>query len=238
MKIKCLIVDDEPLAINVIKRHLKGFDEFEVVATCNDAMEAFKVLKNTRIHLMFLDINMPELSGIDFIKGLDEKPLVVITTAYREFAVESFELDVFDYLVKPIALPRFVKTIDKAIDFYRLLNSSRSKHNEANDYLFVKVDKKIVKVFFSDILYIESLKDYVRIVTQYENLITHHNLRSISRSLPADKFLRIHRSYTISIEKVRSLEGNNVQIQDKMIPIGRNYQKKIKKHILKDGNEG
>ncbi|ELR68317.1 Two-component system response regulator [Fulvivirga imtechensis AK7] len=236
MKIKCLIVDDEPLAINVIKRHLKGFDEFEVVDTCNDAMEAFKVLKHKNIHLMFLDINMPELSGIDFIKGLDTKPLVVITTAYREFAVESFELDVFDYLVKPIALPRFVKTIDKVIEHFRLLHSSPSKHKGNNDYIFIKVDKKIVKVFFSEILYIESLKDYVRVVTQYENLITHHNLRSISKSLPSDKFIRIHRSYTVAIDKIRSLEGNNVEIEDKKLPIGRNYQKKIKKHILKEGN--
>lgn len=238
MKIKCLIVDDEPLAINVIKRHLKGFDEFEVVDTCNDAMEAFKVLKHKNIQLMFLDINMPELSGIDFIKGLDTKPLVVITTAYREFAVESFELDVFDYLVKPIALPRFVKTIDKVMEHFRLVHSSPSKHKGNNDYIFIKVDKKIVKVFFSEILYIESLKDYVRVVTQYENLITHHNLRSISKSLPSDKFIRIHRSYTVAIEKIRSLEGNNVEIEDKLLPIGRNYQKKIKKHILKEGNIG
>lgn len=236
MKIKCLIVDDEPLAINVIRRHLGSFEEFEVVDCCNDAMQAFQVLKKKDIHLMFLDINMPELSGIDFIKGLDTKPLVVITTAYREFAVESFELDVFDYLVKPIALPRFVKTMDKAMEYFRLLNSQPSKHKENNDYLFIKVDKKMVKVFFSDILYIESLKDYVRVVTQYENFITHHNLRSISKSLPADKFIRIHRSYTVAIEKIRSLEGNNVGIQDKMLPIGRNYQKEIKKHILKEGN--
>lgn len=237
MKIKCLIVDDEPLGINVIKRHLKGFEDFEIVACCSDAMEAFQVLKsNNKIHLMFLDINMPELSGIDFIKSLDTKPLVVITTAYREYAVESFELDVFDYLVKPIALSRFVKTIDKVTEHYRALNPSKGKAQEENDFIFLKVDKKIVKVFFSEILYIESLKDYVRVVTQYENLITHHNLRSITKALPANKFLRIHRSYTVAIDKIRSLEGNNVEVQDKKLPIGRNYQKKIKKKILNEGN--
>lgn len=237
MKIKCLIVDDEPLAINVIKRHLKGFDDFEVVACCNDAMEAFQILKSkAKIQLMFLDINMPELSGIDFIKSLDAKPLVVITTAYREYAVESFELDVFDYLVKPIALPRFIKTIDKVTEHYRALNPAGIKVKGENDFIFIKVDKKIVKVFFADILYIESLKDYVRVVTQYENLITHHNLRSITKALPSDKFLRIHRSYTIALDKIKSLEGNNVEVQDKKLPIGRNYQKKIKKKILNEGN--
>lgn len=236
MKIKCLIVDDEPLGINVIKRHLKGFDNFEVVACCNDAMEAFQVLKSKNIHLMFLDINMPELSGIDFIKSLEMKPLVVITTAYREYAVESFELDVFDYLVKPIALPRFIKTIDKVTEHYRTQSASPTREPEDNDYIFIKVDKKIVKVFFSEILYIESLKDYVRVVTPSENLITHHNLRSITKTLPSDKFLRIHRSYTVALDKIRCIEGNNIEVADKKLPIGRNYQKKIKKKILNEGS--
>ena len=234
MKIKCLIVDDEPLAINVIKRHLSGFEGFEVVACCEDAMEAYQVLKaHEDIQLMFLDINMPEVSGMDFIKSLDIKPLIVITTAYREYAVESFELDVFDYLVKPIALSRFIKTIEKVTEYLRAVTT---EDEQVIDYMFVKVDKKIVKVFFTEILYIESLKDYVRIVTSTENLITHHNLRSITKTLPQDKFIRIHRSYTIALDKIRSIEGNDVEISGKKLPIGRNYQKNIKKRILNDGN--
>lgn len=234
MKIKCLIVDDEPLAINVIKRHLSGFEGFEVVACCEDAMEAYQVLKaHEDIQLMFLDINMPEVSGMDFIKSLDIKPLIVITTAYREYAVESFELDVFDYLVKPIALSRFIKTIEKVTEYLRAV---ATEDEQVVDYMFVKVDKKIVKVFFTEILYIESLKDYVRIVTSTENLITHHNLRSITKTLPQDKFIRIHRSYTIALDKIRSIEGNDVEISGKKLPIGRNYQKNIKKRILNDGN--
>lgn len=229
MKVKCLIVDDEPLAINVIKSHLKSFENFEVTGSCGDAMEAFNFIKTYPIDLVFLDINMPELSGMDFIRNLEQAPLIIITTAYREFAVEGFELNVFDYLVKPISFPRFVKSIDKFLAYSNIKTDSES--NEI-DYAFIKVDKKIVKVFYNDILYIESLKDYVRIVTQAENYITHQNLGAFTASLPQAQFLRIHRSYTISLSKIKALDGNNIEIANKQIPIGRNYQVEIKKQIL------
>ncbi|UII22881.1 LytR/AlgR family response regulator transcription factor [Fulvivirga ligni] len=232
MKIKCLIVDDEPLGRNVIINHLKNFSDFEIIGTCNDAMEAFQFIKKESVDVMFLDINMPEMSGIEFIKGLDKKPLTVITTAYREYAVESFELDVVDYLVKPISLQRFMKSADKILDHFKLISGSTAQ--ESNDHIFIKVDKKIVKILLQDILYIESLKDYVRVVTPLESLITHHNLRSITKLLPEEMFLRIHRSYTVAIDKIKSLEGNNIEIEGKSLPIGRNYQKKIKKRIGAD----
>lgn len=235
MSIKCIIVDDEPLAIKVIENHLQGFDDFEMVATCNDAIESFSHLKNESVDLMFLDINMSGISGIDFIKYLKEPPLIVITTAYREYAVESFELNVFDYLVKPISFPRFSKTISKVIEYFQTIKSPKvplTKNIEEELYIFIKADKKMVKVYFTEILYVESLKDYVRIVTPSESYITHHNLGNFTALLPEDKFLRIHRSYTIALDKIKAVEGNNVEIERKKIPIGRNYQSEIKKQIL------
>lgn len=239
MKCTCLIVDDEPLAINVIKKHLLQFRDFELAGSCECAVEAFNLLKEQEIQLLFLDINMPGLNGIDFIKSLEHPPAIVLTTAYREYAVEGYELDVLDYLVKPIGFARFMKTIDKANSYLKLqkqalqaIPPSGSIPTEAEDFLFTKVDKKMVKVYFADILYIESLKDYIRIKTVYEDLITHHNLSGFTKLLPADRFMRIHRSYTVSLEKIKSLEGSYLHLEKKSLPIGRIFQKEVKDVIL------
>ncbi len=233
MKFNCLIIDDEPLAINVIKNHLANFSAFEVVGAYESAIEAFNYLKANPVQLLFLDINLPGLSGIDFIKSLDQPPAIIVTTAYREYAVESFELDVLDYLVKPIAFPRFMKAIDKA--------TSQLQHDkggsslglpEADNFIFVRADKKNIKVNHSDILYVESLKDYIRIKTIYEDLIVHQNLSHFTSLLPQDKFLRIHRSYTVALEKINSICGANVYIGPKELPIGRIFQKEVKHAIL------
>lgn len=239
MKFNCLIVDDEPLAINVLKKHLAQFNDFELTASCESAVEAFNLLKNQEIHLLFLDINMPGLNGIDFIRSLEQPPAVVLTTAYREYAVEGFELDVLDYLVKPIAFPRFMKAIDKAGTYLKAKHQLQGGNAlvgnavpEADDFIFTKVDKKMVKVYFSDILYIESLKDYIRIKTVYEDLITHHNLSGFTSLLPPDRFIRIHRSYTVSVDKIKSLEGNHLHLDKKSLPIGRIFHKEVKNTIL------
>ncbi len=239
MKFKCLIIDDEPLAINVLKKHLAQFHDFELAGCCESAIEAFNLLKEQDVQLLFLDINMPGLNGIDFIRSLEQPPAIVLTTAYREYAVEGFELDVLDYLVKPIAFPRFMKTIDKAGSYLKQQNQAffgsqlhSSNHSEAEDFIFIKVDKKMVKVFFADILYIESLKDYIRIKTIYEDLITHHNLSGFTSLLPSDHFMRIHRSYTVSIDKIKSLEGNHLHLDKKSLPIGRIFHKEVKNTIL------
>lgn len=242
MKINCLIVDDEPLAANVIKKFLTDYKDIEVLNTCQDALEAFSYLTNSanqKVDLMFLDINMPEISGMDLMRRLETKPLTVITTAYREYAVEGYELDVFDYLMKPISLGRFIRTIEKITEHFELINkvaSSSLLDQEKEEHIFIKVDKKMIKLYFSDILYIESLKDYVRIVCTSENFIAHSNLGSFTSNLPEDKFIRVHRSYTISLSKIKSLEGNNINIAGKIIPIGRNYQVEIKKRILLQKN--
>ncbi|TRX56125.1 response regulator transcription factor [Fulvivirga sp. M361] len=231
MKIKTLIVDDEPMAIRVIQNYLEKFDDFDLVAISGDPVEAFDILKNECIDLIFLDINLPMISGLEFLKSLRSPPSCVITTAYREYAVESFELNVLDYLMKPISFNRFLKTIDKINhQFY----PERAKEGaEGEDYMFIKVDKRMIRVELSDILYIESLKDYIKIVTGDDNYITHQSLIGIGKVLPENRFLRIHRSYTVAIDKITMLEGNSVKVGCQQLPIGRNFQTGVKKIILK-----
>lgn len=237
MKYQVLIVDDEPLAINVIKRHLDNFDNFHPVATAQNAIDAFSIISKEPIDVVFLDINMPSMSGLDLIRNLKNPPLIVMTTAFREYAVESFELEAIDYLVKPISIERFVNSIARIEK--RLKDNTEPKSamhvpslEPTKDHVFLKVDKRMVKVNFDDIIYIESLKDYVCVITENEKLINHNNLVSITALLPEDTFVRIHRSFIIAIDKVKAIEGNSVQIGDKLLPIGRNYQKDIKKLIL------
>ena len=224
MKIRCQIVDDEPLAINVIKKFLEQFQYTEIVSTCENALEAFSYISEKQVDLLFLDINMPTINGLDFLKSLKEPPMVIITSAYRDYAVDGFELNVLDYLVKPISFQRFLKAMDKANIAMKLKHGSQidrsvnSGIESSKSFIFLKVDKKMVKIYLDEILYIESLKDYVKIRTVYEDLITHQNLNGMSKILPSDSFIRIHKSYTISVDKVKSIEGNCVEIANKLIP--------------------
>ncbi len=237
MTIKCQIVDDEPLAINVVKKFLEQFKASEVVSTCENAMDAFTYISENQVDLLFLDINMPGLNGLDFLKSLKKPPLVIITSAYRDYAVEGFELNVLDYLVKPISFQRFLKAMDRVNtalrEKYAPVPSTVTLPDTSKAFIFLKVDKKLVKVYLDEILYIESLKDYVRVRTVYEDLVTHQNLNSMARMLPANDFIRIHKSFTISVDKVKSIEGNCVEIASKLLPIGRNFRKEVKEHILK-----
>ena len=238
MKVKCLIVDDEPLAIKVIKKYISDVDEFEYAGDCSNAVEALSFLAENDVDLLFLDINMPKLSGIELLQTIKNPPLIVITTAYREYAVESYDYDVVDYLVKPIEFPRFFRMVQKVNERLKLPTpeSSSGKADtiqEKVDHLFLKVDKKMVKVFLNDILYVESLKDYVMVRTINEDLIVHHNLQSFTDLLPPDHFMRIHRSYTASLNKIKAIDGNQVEIGGKCLPIGRNYQTEVKNRILK-----
>ncbi|MCF7569536.1 LytTR family DNA-binding domain-containing protein [Sabulilitoribacter arenilitoris] len=232
MTIKCIIIDDEPLAISVIENHLKNFDNIEVVETFSNPLKAFGVLQQEKIDLVFLDINMPQMTGFTFIENLNFKPLIVITTAYREYAVKSFELDVLDYLVKPIPFNRFLKTINKVYQqIYANANSGDMSLNQ-EPHIFLKVDKKLVKVNLNDILFIESLKDYIKIATTLGDYVVHKSLTAISEELPQSNFIRVHRSYNISINKIVALEGNTIEIAGRRIPIGRNYLKQTKERIF------
>ncbi len=232
MKITCLIIDDEPLAINVIKSYLEQINDFEIVNTFTNAIDALNFLKDSSVDLIFLDINMPLLDGLNFIKSLEEKPLIIITSAHSEFAVEAYELDLLDYLVKPISFPRFHKAVNKL----RKVKSNQQltpKIAPERPSLFVKIDKKkMKKIYLDEILVIESLKDYLKINTTTNRYIIHQTLISFTEQLPPNKFIRIHRSYTVSIDKIDTIEGNSIEIEGIRYPIGRTYIDQVKKNIF------
>ncbi|REH01537.1 LytR/AlgR family response regulator transcription factor [Flavobacterium aquicola] len=233
MKINCLIIDDEPLAINVIKNYLEPVENFEVINTFSNPIEGLNFLKNNKVDVIFLDINMPVLDGINFIKSLENPPILIITSAYSQFAIETYELDVLDYLVKPIEFPRLMKTLNKISK--RLNNNSNStqESNPESPFIFVKIDKKrMKKIFFNEILVIESLKDYLKINTLSGKYIIHSTLSDFTDLLPERNFLRIHRSYTIAIDKIDAVEGNSIEIEGLRYVIGRSYIDHVKQRIL------
>jgi two-component system LytT family response regulator len=233
MRIKCLIIDDEPLAINVIKNYLEPIENFEVIDTFSNPIEGLNFLKNNKVDVIFLDINMPVLDGINFIKSLENPPLLVITSAYSQFAIETYELDVLDYLVKPIEFPRLMKTLNKISKRLENKVSSPQENNPDSPFIFVKIDKKrMKKIFFNEILVIESLKDYLKINTLTGKYIIHSTLSDFTDLLPEKNFLRIHRSYTIAIDKIDAVEGNSIEIEGLRYVIGRSYIDHVKQRIL------
>jgi DNA-binding LytR/AlgR family response regulator len=214
-----MIIDDEPLAIDVIENYLQRLEATHITR-CGNAVEAFQLLQKKVIDCIFLDIEMPLLSGLDLLKSLKEPPVIIITTAYRDYAVEGFELEVTDYLVKPISFPRFMKALEK-IAKTAAKEPSTAQDPTSKDHLFLKVDKKFIKVLIADILFIESLKDYVRVHTRDSAYITYQSLTEITDKLPADNFARVHRSYTIALDKITGIDGNCVDIAGKLIPVSR-----------------
>ena len=232
MKIKCLIIDDEPLAINVIKNYLQKIEDVELVNTFNNAIDGLNFLKHQKVDVIFLDINMPVLDGLNFIKSLKEPPLIIITSAYTEYAFQTYELDVLDYLVKPIEFPRFMNALNK---LYRRLDIKQptSETINARPFLFLKIDKKkMKKVFLDEILVVESLKDYLKINTTNGRFMIHSTLTDFTDLLPPADFIRIHRSYTISINKIDAVEGNSIEIDGMRYVIGRSYIEEVKGKIL------
>lgn len=232
MKIKCVLIDDEPLAIKVLQNYFTNFTDFEVIGTFNNSLEALDFINSTTVDAVFLDINMPMMTGFELISLIENKTKVIITTAFREFAAESYDLDVLDYLVKPIPLPRFIKCINKITTEFNLKNNIKIEVSKGDSHIFIKVDKKMMKINIEEILFIEGMKEYIKVVTPDKTYITHKSLTSLSEELPSDKFLRIHKSYVIALNKVKSIEGNRIQIQSYTIPIGRNYSKDVKNRIL------
>lgn len=232
MKIKCLLIDDEPLAIKVLQNYFTNFTDFEIIGTFNNSLEALDFINSTPVDAVFLDINMPMMTGFELISLIENKTKVIITTAFREFAAESYDLDVLDYLVKPIPLPRFIKCINKITTEYNLKNNIKTEASKGDSHIFIKVDKKMMKINIEEILFVEGMKEYIKVVTPDKTYITHKSLTSLSEELPNDKFLRIHKSYVIALNKVKSIEGNRIQILNHIIPIGRNYSKEVKNKIL------
>lgn len=232
MKIKCVLIDDEPLAIKVLQNYFTNFTDFEVIGTFNNSLEALDFINSTTVDAVFLDINMPMMTGFELISLIETKTKVIITTAFREFAAESYDLDVLDYLVKPIPLPRFIKCINKITTEYNLKNNIKVETTKGDSHIFIKVDKKMMKINIEEILFVEGMKEYIKVVTPDKTYITHKSLTSLSEELPTERFLRIHKSYVIALNKVKSIEGNRIQIQSYTIPIGRNYSKEVKNKIL------
>ena len=236
MKIKCLVVDDEPLAIEVIEAHIEKFDDIEIVAKCNNAINAFEVLQQKQVDLIFLDIQMPKITGIDFLKTLKNPPKVIVTTAYRDYAIESFELDVVDYLLKPISFERFFKSIQKFYQFNKVsANEIVTPIQEGNidegDFLYVRADKKMQKIYLKDILYIESLKDYIKIIAENKSVITKQPISTFESKLTENQFLRIHRSFIVSIPKIEAFSSQGIDIKGKELPIGRSYKNIVLKAL-------
>jgi len=220
----CIVIEDEPLAQNILKKYIEDHPSLELVAICADALEAQTILNRQTVQLIFLDINLPKLSGINFIKTLIRPPLVIFTTAYPEFAVEGFELSAIDYLLQPFSFERFLKAVNKAIE---KINSSviSSQKNEppASSFIFLKADKKIHKINLDSILYIEAIGDYMKVVTESGQLLVNETMKKMLEDFPANGFTRVHKSFIVAISKIKYIEGNGIQVADKNIPIGATY---------------
>ncbi|KAA6436698.1 response regulator transcription factor [Dyadobacter flavalbus] len=237
--IRCIIIEDEPYAIEILEYYISQIRQLHLMKTFSNAIDALSYIENEAVDLIFTDIEMPLLSGLDLLKTLKLKPKVVIVTAYRDYAAESFELEVIDYLVKPVSFPRFIKAVNKAHSmsegFFQqpeLISMPLKIENPvADNNIWIKVDKKIVRISVEDIVYIESLKDYIRICAGKNNLVTHQSLNGILERLSADKFVRIHKSFIVALHKIDLIEGNIVIIKDRTIPIGRQYRQELFSHI-------
>nr|WP_319265049.1 LytTR family DNA-binding domain-containing protein [uncultured Draconibacterium sp.] len=230
MKIKCLIVDDEELAIDIIEDYIKRLEFLEIKGKCKNAIEALNMLNSTKVDLIFLDIQMPGLTGLQLMKNIANPPQVIFTTAYSEFALEGFELEALDYLIKPISFERFIKAVNryfKLNNFNNLIINEKTEEN-SNPFIFVKSDKKMLKVFLSSITHIESIRNYVTIYLNDNSQIkTHNTISNIEQKLTEPGFLRIHRSYIVSTDKIESYTSGSVQIGREYIPISRNYRAKV-----------
>ena len=225
--IKCIIVEDETLAQEVIISHLQRVDRFELVGVYRNAPEALQALTTQDVDLMFLDIRLPGMSGLQFLQSLPNLPLVVLTTAYAEYALEGYEFDVIDYLLKPISFERFLKTVNKIVDGKILSQPTKESGKLTGDHFFVKSNSKFFRVNFSAINYIEGMKDYLKIHTGENTLITHQTMTDIEKLLPAGQFIRVHKSYIVAISHIRAIYGNSIEVNSITIPIGISYKDKV-----------
>ena len=227
-KIHCLIIDDEPMAREILKQHIAGVEALELVGTCNNAVDAISFLKEHDVDLLFLDIQMPQLPGTNFLRTLKNPPKVIFTTAYRKYAIEGFELDAVDYILKPISFERFLKAVNKVLQVKIITQqASHPKENPAeitSSFLYFRADRKMVKIFIHDILFIESLKSYIKIVTTNKTIITKYVLSTLEEMLPGRGFIRIHKSYIVAINKIDSYNNHSIQIAKHELPIGRLYK--------------
>jgi DNA-binding LytR/AlgR family response regulator len=224
--LRCIAVDDEPLALELLEDNISKLPYLQLVARCSNAMEAMKVLQSQTVDLIFLDIQMPGLTGLQFIQSLSQKPMIILITAYEKFALEGFNLDVVDYLVKPVALERFVKACNKAWELHQLKTTGTQTGAPPPDYFFVNVDYSLLKLTFADIMWVEGLKDYIRIHLKNSTkaVITRMSMKTIEEQLPAQKFIRIHKSYIVSVDHITAIRKNSVFMGTMELPVGESYR--------------
>ena len=240
MKTKCIIIDDEPLARDLMRSHISKLENFEIVAECGDAMKAMQELRDHKIDLMFMDIQMPQITGIEFLKILKNPPKVIVTTAFRDYAIEGFELDVVDYLLKPITFERFLKSVNK---YYEVSNEELQTTGQVSDviqsdeaFIYVKENKRVIKVNLNEILYIEGLSEYVQIYTDRKKIITKTSMINLEEKLPNEGFLRIHKSFIVSKSRIEAFTANTVEVPGKHIPIGRSYKSSVLNALQLNGS--
>lgn len=227
MSLKCYIIDDEPLAIEVLENHIKKYGDLEITGTFQNAVKALQVLQKQPVELLFLDIEMPKLSGIELLRTLQNPPKVILTTAYREYAVEGFELDVVDYLVKPISFDRFLKAMGKVVRDQSAQTSPTNSEGSENQFLVVRADKKNIRLPLDDILYIESQRDHVKMTTGSNTIHAPYKISSLAEKLRPKGFIRIHRSFLVPIDKIESWTASEIKASGKKLPIGRTYKKEV-----------
>jgi DNA-binding LytR/AlgR family response regulator len=231
---KCIIVDDEPLAIEILESYVSKIDQLEIAGTFRNAVTAFTFLQQNKIDLIFLDIQMPKLSGIDFLRTLKNPPKVIFTTAFRDYALDGFELEVVDYLLKPIPFERFLKAVAKVLHQPAAATPPQKAEPAGSEsFVYFKVDKKMIKTKMTDILYIESIKDYVKVKTSEKEIVTQQKISYLEESLPREQFLRIHRSFIVNVERIDAYSATDIEIGKHFIPIGRNYKTDVMKILAR-----
>ncbi len=240
-KIECLIADDEALARDVIKNYVSKLERLHLTATCTNGSEVYNFLKNNTVDLVFLDIKMPQLTGIELLKTIKNVPPVIITTAYREFALEGYEWNVIDYLLKPVSFPRFLKAIDKFDSWINpggITNDPIQQveviEHSADHFIYVKADKKMIKVVLKDLLFIEGMKDYVKINTTNGSIITYQTIMYFEEKLSSNQFIRIHRSYIVSLQHINAFTASQIEIGEQVLPIGASYAKQVAQKLGAD----
>jgi DNA-binding LytR/AlgR family response regulator len=233
-KIQALVVEDEPLAREGLLNYIREVAFIHVVKACEDAMDANSLLASEKIDLMFLDIQMPRITGIGFLKSLKNPPMVIMTTAYPNFALQGYELDVLDYLVKPFPFDRFLKAANKARDFFELKSKKPDVEKSGEDYFFVKCDFRYEKIHFKDILYVEGMENYVVIFTTTQKYVTLLRMKIMEETLPAQDFIRIHKSFIVSIAAISSIDGNEIIVSGKRLPISREKKSEIMERVIKN----
>ena len=226
MKIRCLLVDDEPIALDILTSYVRQVDGLELVGRCRSAVEAFTVLQNKPVDLLFVDIQMPQLSGLDLLRTLPNAPKAVITSAYREYALEGYELDVLDYLIKPIPFERFMKAVGKLVTHWPVAAFQPQVLTE-EPFIFVKEDRRLIRLLLRDIISLESLRDYVRFRTSTQEITTRQTISYYEELLPDEPFIRIHRSFIVAMAQIQALTETQLEVPGQTLPIGRNYKQQV-----------